>query len=300
MNNTVFALTVFDDGTGAALYAGGIFTTADGMPANRVAKWDGSQWTALGAGVSGGLFTVVWALQVFDDGTGPALYAGGEFTDAGDVAANHIAKWDGTQWSPLGNGVGGVSQPDIYALTMFNDGTGPALYVGGRFTTAGDVTANRMAKWDGVQWLPLASGMNGSVSVLTRFDDGTGSALYAGGTFTTAGDLTANRMAKWDGVQWLPLASGMNADVSALTRFEDGTGSALYAGGTFTIAGDVTAEGVAKWDGTQWSPLNGLALFDIRALKSFDDGTGRALYEGSSLYMYMVAKWSCPVGMLEE
>jgi len=250
MNNTVFALTVFDDGTGAALYAGGIFTTADGMPANRVAKWDGSQWTALGAGVSGGLFTVVWALQVFDDGTGPALYAGGEFTDAGDVAANHIAKWDGTQWSPLGNGVGGVSQPDIYALTMFNDGTGPALYVGGRFTTAGDVTANRMAKWDGVQWLPLAS--------------------------------------------------GMNAGVSALTRFEDGTGSALYAGGTFTIAGDVTAEGVAKWDGTQWSPLNGLALFDIRALKSFDDGTGRALYEGSSLYMYMVAKWSCPVGMLEE
>ena len=30
MNSTVVALTVFDDGTGAALYAGGSFTTAGG------------------------------------------------------------------------------------------------------------------------------------------------------------------------------------------------------------------------------------------------------------------------------
>jgi len=37
----------------------------------------------------------VFALATFDDGSGggPALYAGGQFTTAGGVAANYIAKW---------------------------------------------------------------------------------------------------------------------------------------------------------------------------------------------------------------
>ncbi|MFH0983162.1 MAG: hypothetical protein V2A79_16705, partial [Planctomycetota bacterium] len=49
-----------------------------------------------------GMNDYVWALTVFDDGTGPALYAGGGFTTAGGVSANYIAKWNGTQWSALG------------------------------------------------------------------------------------------------------------------------------------------------------------------------------------------------------
>jgi hypothetical protein len=35
----VNALTVFDDGSGPALVAGGQFTTAGGVPANRIAQW---------------------------------------------------------------------------------------------------------------------------------------------------------------------------------------------------------------------------------------------------------------------
>jgi hypothetical protein len=75
----VSALTVFDDGTGPALYAAGTFTIAGGVAANRVARWDGSQWTALGVGTD----DHVLALATFDDGRGTALYAGGEFTTAG-------------------------------------------------------------------------------------------------------------------------------------------------------------------------------------------------------------------------
>jgi hypothetical protein len=33
------------------------------------------------------------ALTVFDDRTGPALYAGGEFATAGDTASSRIAAW---------------------------------------------------------------------------------------------------------------------------------------------------------------------------------------------------------------
>jgi hypothetical protein len=89
--------------------------------------------------------------------------------------------------------------PIVRSLTVFDDGTGPALYAGGLFTIAGGSSANKIAKWNGSSWSALGSGMNDFVSALTVFDDGIGPALYAGGTFTTAGAVSANRIAKWNG-----------------------------------------------------------------------------------------------------
>jgi hypothetical protein len=93
LNDWVETLVVFDDGGGDALYAGGHFLFAGGTPANRVAKWNGCHWSPLGGGITGGPSAVVKTLSVLDDGTGEALYAGGQFSTAGGVAANNIAKW---------------------------------------------------------------------------------------------------------------------------------------------------------------------------------------------------------------
>ena len=41
--------------SGTNLYAGGYFTKAGGVPANYIAKWDGSAWSALGSGTGGEL-----------------------------------------------------------------------------------------------------------------------------------------------------------------------------------------------------------------------------------------------------
>jgi hypothetical protein len=90
----------------------------------------------------------VYALTAFDDGTGLALYAGGEFSAADGVTVNAIAKWDGTSWSALGSGMNQY----VYTLTAFDDGSGSALYAGGTFTTAGGVSANYIARWDGTSW----------------------------------------------------------------------------------------------------------------------------------------------------
>ncbi len=46
-------------------------------------------------GVSGTLIPAVNALAIYDDGTGPALHAGGSFTFAGGNSANYIARWNG-------------------------------------------------------------------------------------------------------------------------------------------------------------------------------------------------------------
>jgi len=302
LNSWVKDLVVFDDGSGGgpALYASGDFTTAGGVEVNGIAKWDGTSWSALGSGMN----DWVHAMCVFDDGRGggPALYAGGDFTTAGGAEANRIAKWDGTSWSALGSGCNSI----VFVLQVFHDGngSGPALYAGGQFTTAGGVDVNRIAKWDGTSWSAVGRGMNDRVSALTIFDDGSGGgpALYAGGSFTTADGVEANRIAKWDGTSWLALGAGMTSPaVHALTFFDDGSGggSALFAGGWFMQAGSVQVNGIAKWDGRSWSALGDGTDDAVWALAVFDDGSGGGpeLYAGGDFtfaggeMVNRIAKW---------
>jgi len=51
----------------------------------------------------------------------------------GGVSATNIAKWDGTNWSALGTGLGTGDGDTVSALAIWGDN----LYVGGYFTNAG-------------------------------------------------------------------------------------------------------------------------------------------------------------------
>ena len=44
-------------------------------------------------------------------------------------------------------------------MTVFNDGTGPALHVTGNFYNAGGVSSRGIAKWDGSNWSGFAGGV---------------------------------------------------------------------------------------------------------------------------------------------
>lgn len=95
--------SIFDTGgrdmvfMGADLYVGGLFEFAGGVPAINIAKWNGTQWSALGVGGSEGGFNGIRALAVYNN----QLHAGGSFDNIGGVAINNIAKWNGTTWSAL-------------------------------------------------------------------------------------------------------------------------------------------------------------------------------------------------------
>src|SRR5262249_61739474 len=104
------------------MFAGGDFTTAGGMPASRIARWNGSNWSTLGSGIYGN----VSALAVFDEGGGPRLYAGGSFTAAGGSPASRVAAWNGASWAALGAGISGGSAPWGHALVAYDRGNGPA------------------------------------------------------------------------------------------------------------------------------------------------------------------------------
>jgi hypothetical protein len=273
---SVFGFGVFDDGggDGPSLYAGGAFSGAGGESAAGIARWNGWQWSAVGGGVNG----QVAAMAVFDDGSGPALYVAGTFTEAGGVPANRIARWDGKAWSAL---AGGGMNDSIWTLAVFDGGSGPALYAGGRFTTAGGVAVNHVARWNGHSWSALAGGMqapggDGFVSTLAVATVGGSTALYAGGRFTQAGEVAASRVARWDGTAWAPLGGGVNGWVESIVAL----GGDLYAGGMFTNAGGVPANRVARWNGSTWSALGAGVNDDVLALAVHDDGDGPTLYAG--------------------
>ena len=277
LDGTVLSAVVFDDGTGPALHVGGSFTAAGTLQSNRIARWNGSEWSALGEGMNDSVF----ALAVFDDGLGggPALYAGGALTTAGGVDAAGIARWDGASWTPVAEGIDGI----VYALGVHQDAAGTRLHAGGEFTVAGTTPANRIAAWDGSSWSPLGNGMDDTVRALGSHDDGSGPALFVGGDFGVAGEVAASRIARWDGISWAALGGGLDNDVFAIAVFDDGSGPGLYCAGSFTTAGGVPARRVARWDGSAWSALGaGMSSGAVSTLAVLDpgDGSGPALHAG--------------------
>ena len=285
LDNAVGALGVYADSDGPALYAGGWFT-------GKLKKWDGSIWTTVGNTGGGGLSaSTVVSLCAYDDGNGEALYVGGVLTGAMNgmvmpVPSKGIIKWDGIRWSSLAGGVAAPPPPWVtpwvLAMAVYDDGSGPALYVGGIFTTAGGIPASCIAKWNGNSWSSVGGGMNSAVNALLVHDDGSGQKLYAGGGFTIAGGSSIMGLARWDGTSWSGLPQGL-LGVDSMAVFDDGNGSALVCGGTGGSIGGQPFFQIASWNGTRWSKLgNGLDSAP-EVLHVHDDGTGGGpdLYAGS-------------------
>jgi hypothetical protein len=213
---------------GYDIYVGGSFSTAGGTPANNIASWSGASWSALGAGITGGLSPSVLALAWYSG----ELYAGGSFLTAGSFAASRIAKWDGSAWWPVGGASGSV-------LALASDQSG--LYAAGLFTIIGAAAADRIARWDGAAWHPLGAGFPaGNVPRALAAD---GIELYVGGQLTMAGGVPVRNIARWNGASWAPLGSGVDTTVYALASDDGGT----WAGGNFTSAGGKSSFYLAGW-----------------------------------------------------
>ncbi len=235
-SEVVQALCAYDDGSGASLYAGGSFSAAGGIPAQNVARWNGSGWSALGSGIEGSSTSGVDALATFDDGTGAKLYVGGNFDTAGGTSTQNLAAWDGKTWSDVGGGTDGK----VTSMAVFDDGTGPALFVAGEFANAGGLPSAGVARWNGTTWSSAA--LYGYILSLKVFDDGRGSALYAGGEGPTL-------LQRWNGSGWDPIRSlEWDGAATAMEAFDDGSGSELFAAAGLMMKGYPP---IYRWDGRQ-------------------------------------------------
>ncbi len=301
---------------GADIYVGGSFTNVNnnGTPlptADYVAKWDGANWSGLGSNGSGnGAFNGKGggSVNAFAQ-LGGTLLAGGNFFDVVDsgsvlTGADHIAGWNGTHWSalgnisngPLANGYGG----SVVKAILVN---GTDVYIGGVFTNLSNHGVNipegdYVAKWDGVNWSALGSdgNGNGSLKYYVNCLAMIGTDLYVGGQFTNVNNngtvlAAADYIAKWDGANWSALSSDGAGNGSipglAIVSAMAVSGTTLYVAGSFTNVNDngvvlTAADRVARWDGTHWSAVGSNGAGD----GAIGNGMPQTLaVSGSTLYV---------------
>jgi trimeric autotransporter adhesin len=278
-------LKVLDIGEGARLFAAGSLTLA-GTSGVGVASWDGQQWTPQNQGLVGGAYTIA----VHDDGTGPALYAGGLFWLAehgpGPGMPRNLARWTGTHWTSFGGG----ASSRVTDMMSYDDGTGPALFVTGWFTSVGGNPHGQLARWKDGEWL---SGHGNNISAtgwFVRFDAGLGGGerLYLVGSINSSGVTVINGLFRWQDEDWEIIGDTGPTPPETGHVWDDGRGATLYIGGGFRRVNGASISHVAKWDGVEWSGLGAGFLSGagnsgyVAALQGFEDDCGRRLIAGGS------------------
>jgi trimeric autotransporter adhesin len=225
---------------------------------NHVLRFDGTYGRIVGSGLN----TNATAIAV----VGTNVYFGGPFTNAGGIAANRIARWDGRAWSSVGGGV--VGSGTINALAVM----GTNLYAGGSFTNVGGVPANRIARWNGNTWSALGSGTFFSATagpVLTL--NAMGSDLYVGGTFRSAGGKASYYLARWN--------ETINFD--AAIRFSGWGANPFHSTVTATAVSGYVIEG--STDLTNWTAVMTNSTSPFLFTDPSASGSGRRFYRARAL-----------------
>jgi hypothetical protein len=265
------------------LYVTGQFDELGCIGANNIAKWnkDSSTWDDVSGGLTGGNNPFGYTLAVYND----ELYVGGQFEQAGNVNTTNIARWDGTNWSAVGNMEGG----SVRKLIVYKQ----KLIAGGLFTGVNGLTTGHIASYDGNNWSSLGSfdnlelkstGVvrhmavykdvlyisgdfstdNGSVSELitwngTQLNDFgrafslyqnlihelsvVNGLLYIGGSFRNVVASQTNSILQWDGDTWGIMSEGVTGTVLSIILYNN----IIYIGGDFDFAGGNPAENISIW-----------------------------------------------------
>ncbi len=257
---------------------------AGGAAAHGLARWDGERFQQIGAGFASTItfddraLGSVDAMAVHDDGSGSALFAGGEVQRTGTVGGG-VARLRQGGWEPVGE----LPNTIATALRSTSVGGAPRLLAGvARTDPRGEPQESEIIAWDGAAWDPVASAIIGFVLALesTGPDIAPGGAsLFAAGSFESGFDgVPRPHIARWNGVSWSDVGSGTDGPINTLEY--DGASGVLYAGGEFASAGGNAATNIAAWDGAAWSALGDGLPGAVTALAMFDDGNGDLLYAG--------------------
>ena len=240
---------------GDDIYVGGAFTDAGGNPdADFITYWDGSQWNALGGGINNGFNSIIYTITI----NGQDVYVGGIFGgNSASGTLNNIARWDGSQWHSIGQGL----YTEVYAIALDEE----FIYAGGGNVFEGGLVNNEyIVRWDGSEWSSLGPGLDGVVTDIEIHDG----RVYAGGLFP-------GYVANWKGGGWNYYEGGPPLDWGEVVEI-DVVGNNIY-----TAAFD---DGLYHWDGTQWRwiiPIN--PPIPDKAWTITHDGN--ALYAGGQFFL---------------
>lgn len=211
---------------GGELVIGGPFMHVGGVPAKRIARWNGLQWRPLHWGMT----NTVNALELYNGD----LVAGGQFAFAGGQPAKCVARWDGASWHAIGAGLSGT----VFTLAAYNGD----LIAGGLLPLY--QPGNNLYRWDGVSWTVLGGGVDYAPKDLAVFR---GELIVAG--IGRAGSLFVHGLARWNGSQWGHVGNPIPGTKSALAVYRD----------ELIVAGEIggPSPGIVRFNGVSWQGMHG-------------------------------------------
>lgn len=249
---------------GDSLVVGGRFSMAGNTGAKGIASFTGDEWHALGGGLSFSNLAyigIAYDIAVFEGD----LLVGGRFELAGGVPALNVARWDGGQWHPLGEG---IPDPMVLAVAV-HDGT---LYAGSR------ALPNHSAglySWNGSSWIKQLEvhGPDPEIASLNTYGDD----LVVAGSFESAGALYVANIVLWNGNEARALSP---ENVDGKVRVTGVLAGDLIVGGGFWSIGGLTMNYIARWNGETWSRI-GTSLSGLTVTGVYDLVTvGQQLFIG--------------------
>ncbi len=243
---------------GVTAFAGD-FDRIGGVPAQRVAQWDGFHWTAMHLDDS--TYRCAYDITVFED---QFVVAAEGYTDMyesyqGTVTEDfehRVLKWNGSTWTPMGD-----TLPNVVRALAVHEGE---LYAGLRtsFENRGE---SPLYKWDGQTWVSCGT-PTGVPMVNVRSLQSHGGRLFVGGSFFP--DIQAGAFPQavyeYDEGTWSPTGDAIHSDQLPLTPYLpfgiQGVHdmavfqAELHVTGNFVQEGTAIA-GLAKWNGVSWERL---------------------------------------------
>lgn len=209
------------------LYVTGSIVMGNAPALTRIARYDGSAWHPLGAGLD------VEGLSIAS--AGDQVYVGVQPPTAIDAS---VRAWDGSAWCHVGPALGGQA---ARALLEF-DGE-PVVGVG----MFGSPTSVPMGvfRLGGSGWEPLegrlSPGLSSGFQVYSLLSH-EGELIAAGDRELVTGFRVAGGIARWNGERWTSVGDVLNGSVRHVQQDGDG----VILSGSFTSIGGVFSPGIAR------------------------------------------------------
>jgi hypothetical protein len=175
------------------------------------------------------------------------------------LVTTSLAAGESTLWRSFGSGVNGP----VSSMIM-KDGD---LFVAGRFDSASGQPARGIARWDGVSWHQVGTGLCPSTNWYLFEFQGLVTAVYEFQPYGSTDPIsdTAMRIGQWDGSLWKVIPKTIeyttytdNNDTTYGNGYVIGAnvwGNKLILSGVFDQADTLRVNNMAVWNGTGYEPL---------------------------------------------